>query len=194
MSSNKTKPRFSFWLLSQVSTATFTFSCSISLCSLLVSIAWHIHENLHNLNSAKTPTFNLSSKATKANKWMFGGKTNNIVSSDPDWIRVETTNRWHLYTTALKTLTGLLHYWSSIPSIQFEHYWKTTISATLIEVYEEPHTSDKRSLLIAIKFKAMSLSLFSSNVLVENGHILTGLVTPPDITLRSIISIIPLRD
>ena len=28
------------------------------------------------------------------------------------------------------------------------HYWKTTISATLIEVYEEPHTSDKRSLLI----------------------------------------------
>ena len=45
------------------------------------------------------------------------------------------------------------------------HYWKTTISATLIEVYEGSYTSDKRSFLIAIKFNAMSLSLFSSNVL-----------------------------
>ena len=36
------------------------------------------------------------------------------------------------------------------------HYKKTTISANLIEVYDEPHTLDKRSLMIAIKFKAMS--------------------------------------
>ena len=37
--------------------------------------------------------------------------------------------------------------------------------AILIEVYEGSHTSDKRSLLIAVNFKAMSLSLFSSNEL-----------------------------
>ena len=40
---------------------------------------------------------------------------------------------------------------------------KITISANLIEVCEGPYTSDKQSLLIAIKFKAMSLSPFSSN-------------------------------
>ena len=44
------------------------------------------------------------------------------------------------------------------------HYQKTTINATLIEVYEGPHTMDKLSLLIAMKFMAMLLSLLSSNV------------------------------
>ena len=43
------------------------------------------------------------------------------------------------------------------------HYWKTTISGTLIEVCEGPHTTDKRSFLIAIKFNAVLLSVFSSN-------------------------------
>ena len=43
------------------------------------------------------------------------------------------------------------------------HYWITMISATLIKVYDGPHISDKWNVLIAIKFKAVSLSLFSSH-------------------------------
>ena len=46
------------------------------------------------------------------------------------------------------------------------HYWKTTINATLIEVYEGSHTSDKQMFLITINFKPewqVILSLFSSN-------------------------------
>ena len=55
----------------------------------------------------------------------------------------------------------LINHWN-VTSGQFEpasvlaHYEKTTISATLIEVYERSHTSDKQSFLIAINFMATS--------------------------------------
>ena len=60
-------------------------------------------------------------------------------------------------------------------------------SATFIEVYEGLYTSDKQSLLIAINFKAVSLSLFSSNAMVTDGsteNVLSTFYLLPDMYIR----------